>query len=152
MSIAPPSAATGVTIEESEMSKTGQSFVAADQGRIESQGQQSLHITTHEGKAGRTLAQVGDVNRPLMSVSQMCDQGNFVLFTSQGGSFLNLHDGQWIDFDRVHDTYMMDWWMTSEDVNGQNRKAPCQNEPTYDGLKSFKDIAKGGSGFTRQGQ
>ena len=84
MSIAPPSMATGVAIEESEMSRKGQSFIAADQGRIENQGQQSIHITTNEGREGLTRVQIGDVNRPLMAVSQMCDAGNYVLFTSEG--------------------------------------------------------------------
>ena len=151
MSIAPPSLATGVTIEESEMSRKGQSFIAADQGRIENQGQQSLHITTNEGKEGMTRVQIGDVNRPLMSVSQMCDQGNYVLFTSEGGSVLNLYDGQWTDFERISNVYSMDWWLTSEDANGKHRKAHRQNEPAYAALKSFKDIVKDGSGFARQG-
>ena len=99
-----------------------------------------------------TQVQIGDVNRPLMSVSQMCDKGNYVLFTAEGGSVLNLYDGQWIDFERVHNTYMMDLWLTSEDANGKHRKALRQNEPASAGLKSFKDIVKGVPGFTRQGQ
>ena len=150
--VVPPSMAPGVTIEESEMSKRGQSFTAANAGNNLNHGQQSLRITTNEWKAGRTLAQVGDVNRPLMAVSQVCDQGNYVLFTSQGGSVLILYDGEWIDFDRVHDTYMMEWWMTVEDVNGQSRKAPGHSESTCDGLRSFKDMVKEGSGFDRQGR
>ena len=80
MSIAPPSMATGVQIGESEMSSKGQAFVAADHGRIENKGQQFLQITTNEGRRGMTRYQIGDVNRPLMAVSQTCDAGNHVLF------------------------------------------------------------------------
>ena len=152
MSIAPPSLATGVAVEESEMSRKGQSFVSADAGRIENQGQQSLHVTTNEGREVMTRVQIGDVLRPLMSVSQMCDKGNCVIFTAEGGSVLNLYDRQWIDFERVRDTYMMDWWLTSDDANGKHRKPPHQNEPAGETLRSFKDIVTGGPGFTRQGR
>ena len=152
MSIAPPSMATGVAIEESEMSRKGQPFIAADQGRIENQGQQSIHITTNEGRGGLTRVQIGDVNRPLMAVSQMCDAGNYVLFTSEGGSVLNLHDGQWTDFERLNNVYSMDWWLTTNDANGETQKTSRQNETAYSSLQSFKDIVKGASGFTRQGR
>ena len=152
MSIAPPSLATGVVVEESEMSRKGQSFVSADAGRIENQGQQSLHVTTNEGREVMTTVQIGDVCRPLMSVSQVCDKGNGVLFTAQGGSILNLYDRQWIDFDRFEDTYMMDWWLNADDVNGKQPKPPHQNEPTGGMLRSFKDIVTGGPGFPRQGR
>ena len=133
------------------MSRKGQSFIAADQGRIENQGQQSLHIATNEGREGMTRVQIGDVNRPLMSVSQMCDQGNYVLFTSEGGSVLNLHDGNWSDFERLHNVYSMDRWLTSEDANGKPQKTHCQDETAYAALQSFKDIVKDRSGFTWQG-
>ena len=94
MSIAPPSMATGVRIGESEMASMGQSFVAADHGRIENKGQQALYDTTNEGRRGMTRYQIGDVSRPLMAVSQTCDAGNHVLFTSDGGWIYNLIDGR----------------------------------------------------------
>ena len=84
MSISPPSMATGVRIEESEMSSKGHLFVVAGAQRIANQGQQVLHITTNEGRQGMTRYQIGEVNRPFMAVSQTCDAGNHVLFISDG--------------------------------------------------------------------
>ena len=54
-------------------------------------------------------------------------------------------------FERPNNVYMMDWWLTSEDANGERRKAHQQNEQAYAALQSFKDIVKDKSGFTRQG-
>ena len=156
-SIAPPSFATGVAVVESEMSRRGQTFLSADNGRIENQGEQHIHVTTNEGMAVTTTVQVGDVLRPLMSVSQACDKGNWVLFTSKGGSVYNFRDRTYTDFDRDDDTYIMDWWLTSEEANGKLPQPSHQNEPTDDGnyfgsLRSFKDMLTGGPGFTRQGR
>ena len=49
MSVAPPSMAPGVRIEESAMSSRGESFIGAGAQRIANQGQQTLQITTTEG-------------------------------------------------------------------------------------------------------
>ena len=69
-SIAHPSMPPGVRIEESDMSRKGQSFITAGDGRIPNQGQQSLRVVTNEGKQGKTCYQMGDVNRPLTSITQ----------------------------------------------------------------------------------
>ena len=133
------------------MSKKGQTFGSAGAHRIENQGQQCLHVTTTEGREHTTTIQIGDVIQPLMSVTQVCDNGHFVLFTSEGGSVYNLYDATWSDFDRWRDIYTMDWYLTAEDANGQHRKLPHQRESSGGILKTFKDIVTGGPGFTRQG-
>ena len=104
-----------------------------------------------------TTVQVGDVTRPLMAVSQVCDKGNYVLFTSEGGTVLNLHDWTCLDFDRYQDIYTMDWYLKSEDANGKQRKPSNQSASSGGMLQSFKDIVIGGlaagrPGFPRQGQ
>ena len=109
----------------------GQGYTAADQGKIENKGQQLLHIVTNEGRQGKTCCQIGDVNRPLMSVSQVADAGNIVMMSSDGGWVYYLHDESWIRVRRQHNVYGMDLWLRSNDANG-------------------KDVLKR-SGFTRPG-
>ena len=99
-SMAPPSMAMGVRIEASEMSSKGQSFIIAGDGRIPNQGQQSLRIITNEGRQGRTCCQIGEVNRPLTSITQTCDARNEVTFASDGGHIYSLADGSYTRFER----------------------------------------------------
>ena len=119
MSIAPPSMARGVRIEESEMSSKGQSFIGAGAQRIANQGQQTLRITTNEGRQGLTRYQIWEVNRPLMAVSQTCDAGNHVLFTSDGGYVYNPVDGGVTRFERTNNVYELGMWNKSSDANGK---------------------------------
>ena len=151
MSIAPPSMATGVRIDESEMSSKGQSIIAADQGRIENKGQQVLHIMTDEGKQGMTRYQIVEVNRPLMVVSQTCDAGNHDLFTSDGGWVYNLADGSSTRLERHNNVYELGMWLTSNDANGKPQEASgTTGDLVYSALQAFKDVMKQ-SGFNRPG-
>ena len=59
-------------------------FITARDGRIPNQGQQSLRITTNESRLGKTCCQIGEVNRPLTSITQTCDAGNEVTFIGRG--------------------------------------------------------------------
>ena len=151
MTIAPPSMATGVPVEESEMSSKGQTYTAADNGKIANQGQQVLTIMTNEGRQGKTCCQVGDVTRPLMSVSQVADAGNIIMMDSHGGWVYSLIDESWTRVRRYNNVYELDWWLTSDEANG---KLPGNSSPTdafaHTMLETFKDALKK-SGFTRPG-
>ena len=151
MSIAPPSMATGVPVEESDMSSKGQGYTAADHVRIANKGQQVLNIITNEGRQGKTCCQIGDVNWPLLSVSQIADAGNIVMMDSYGGWVYNLHDESWAKVRRQNDVYEMDLWLTSDEANG---KVPGDSSPTDDMahtmLQTFKDVLRK-SGVTRAG-
>ena len=85
---------------------------------IPKQGQQSLNIVANKGNQGRTCFQVGEVERPLMSVTTVTDQGHDVLFQSDGGYVYNQATGKCIRFERRNNVYHIDLWMTSEDANG----------------------------------
>ena len=105
-SIAPPFMAIGVRVQAFEMSSKGQSFITAGDGRIPNQGEQILTITTNEGRTGKTCCQVGEVNRPLTSITQTCDQGNHVIFTLDAGFIYSLIDGSYTRFERHSNTYI----------------------------------------------
>ena len=126
--------AKGVRIKASEMSKQGKSYDAANGGKIANLGQQFIHVTTNEGRQGWTKCQVGEVRDPLMSVSQICDQGNTVQFDSAGGWIHNLIDKSWTRFERRHNVFELDLWLTSSDACGETQEAT------------------GKPGFTRPGQ
>ena len=106
---------------------------------------------TNEGRQGRTCCQIGDVNRPLMAVSQVADAGNIIMMDSGGGWVYNLHDESWTRVRRQNNVYEMDLWLTSSDANG---KVPEASNPTddmaYAVMQTFKDVLKR-SGFTRPG-
>ena len=112
------------------MSRKGQSFITAGDGRIPNQGQQPLRVVTNEGKQGRTCYQIGEVNRPLTYITQTCDQGNVVVCQSNGGYIYSLIDGSYTHFERHSNVYELDLWLRAEDANGTG----------------------GQPGFTRQGQ
>ena len=84
-SVAPPSMAPGVPIEESPGSQRGQQYVSASGDRMPNMGQQKLQVQTSKGRDAKVLYQIAEVSRPLTAVSQTCDNGNWVLYTPHGG-------------------------------------------------------------------
>ena len=52
---------------------------------------------------------VADVSTPLDSVSQICDKGNVVVFTSTGGYICGPHGR--LSFKRKNDTYVRQTWV-----------------------------------------
>ena len=104
-SVAPPSMAPQVMIEESPGSKRCQCNVSASAGRMPNMGQKVLKVQTNEGLDTRVLYQNAEVSRPLTSVSSTCDKGNWVVYTPQGGFILNCLTGGRTSFDRQGGIY-----------------------------------------------
>ena len=117
-SVAPPTLAPQVTIDESPGSKRGQCYVSASAGRMPNMGQKVLNIQTNEGKDTTVLYQIAEVSRPLTSVSATCDRGNWVVYTPQGGFILNCQTGERTSFERSGGIYELDLWMRDEDNHG----------------------------------
>ena len=100
-----------VPIVESEGSRRGQHFIAANGSRMPNVGQQHLRFSTEDGAAVRLTYQVADVKRPLCSISQLCDQGNRVMFTRRGGGVIyNPHTKASTTFRRDGALYVLDMW------------------------------------------
>ena len=71
-------------VRETEMSKKGGYYVAANNTKIYNKGERDVKGYTEEGrKAGMTF-QVAGVNGPLGSVRKMCKEGNRVVFDEEG--------------------------------------------------------------------
>ena len=63
-SVAPPSMAPKVSIDESPGSKRGQHYVSASAGRLPDMGQQLLKMQTNEGRDAKMVYHIAEVSRP----------------------------------------------------------------------------------------
>ena len=117
-SVAPPSMAPGVTITASPGSQRGQHYVSACGGRLPNMGQQKMKVQTNEGRDAMVLYQIAEVSRPLTAVSQTCDNGNWVVYTPEGGFIWNLKTGGNTNFERRGGIYELDLWVKDADLAG----------------------------------
>ena len=100
-------------LEESEVSRKGQTFQAAAQlsKPIRNEGQRTVKFVTSAGEERKMTCQVAAVNNILASIGQICDGGNEVLFRQDGGDVINLKTGKRTPFRRVGNVYVMDAWI-----------------------------------------
>ena len=86
-----------------------------------------------------------------MAVSQTCDAGNHVLFTSDGGYVHNLADGGTTRFERNNNVYELGMWIKSGDANGKPKDSGSKkDEVAHSALGAIQEIMQQ-SGFTRPG-
>ena len=78
---------------------------------IENMGEKTLNMMTGEGVEVQGTWQVVDIVRPLMSVRQICKQGNRVIFGMFGGVIQNLATGSETHFGVEDNIYTMDMWL-----------------------------------------
>jgi hypothetical protein len=76
--------APGYELQESEGSRQGKTFVVGNGEQIANEGQVALNLEAPNGRGGsqalRSVFQSAKVTRPLMSVSQICDNGYTCIF------------------------------------------------------------------------
>ena len=72
--VLPRQTVPGYPVQDSLGSRRGASFIVGDGGRIPNEGQVALNLEA-SGNPIQTVFQVADLTRPLMSVSQVCEQG-----------------------------------------------------------------------------
>ena len=80
--------APGYEVQDSPGSRRGQNFIVGNGERVPNEGQISVNFEADLGGGGetdqlRSVFQVADMMRPLMSVSQICDQGFEYVFTDK---------------------------------------------------------------------
>ena len=81
-------------------------------------GQKLLNVQTDEGKDRQVLYQIAEVSRPLTSVSSLCDKGNWVVYTSQGGFIINCQAGERTGFERQGSIYELGLWIKDDENRG----------------------------------
>ncbi len=75
--------------------------------KIPARGQKTFVVNTPSGARRRVCAQVADVNKALLSVSQICDRDHRVIFDSQGSFIQDKQTGELIPFEKRGSTYAL---------------------------------------------
>ena len=83
--VAPIHTANHLELRETEASRQGVKYVAANGQKISNLGQRKIQGVTDRGTPLGMTWQVADVKKPLASVGRMCDAGNVAVFTKDGG-------------------------------------------------------------------
>ena len=98
-------------IQDSIGSRAGVYYTSANVGKIMNLEEQQVPVCLTNG--ARTIAtfQVADVSRPLMSVGNLCEMGNRVIFGANGGVILNLQSGQVTPFIKDEGVYTFEMWI-----------------------------------------
>ena len=94
-SVMPASWCAHSKVHETEASRKGLYYTAANGHKIYNQGERQITMMTREGVKRNMRFQVCNVERPLGSVSQFCQAGNSVVFNPPGdprGSYIEHHD------------------------------------------------------------
>ena len=114
-------------IRESEGSKNGVHYVAANNGRIPNEGEYDLQFNTIEGNEQRLTFQIAEVNKALCAVSNLVDQGYRVVFdqdakTGQDTSYMMQKDtGVTTRFRRTRNVWVLDAFVDS--TNNSNSQS-----------------------------
>ena len=106
--VAPPGLLPGRVVESPMQRSGGRSRARAANGsRIPNLGQQDVSVKTPEGHGCSLRFQVADVERPLISVSQMSKTGRKVEFESAQGLIIHKQSGKRIRLQRVGGVYLL---------------------------------------------
>jgi hypothetical protein len=92
-SVAPPGCFPGVVVP-SRMSRAGGKYRAANGARIPNLGQQKVSFVNEDGGKCGILFQIAEVERPLISATQLAASGNSVIITGKGGKIVNDKSGK----------------------------------------------------------
>lgn len=107
-SVIPKGLMSHIPIDESIGSKMGVTYMAANGGVLRNYGQRRVYGKTNDGKDVQVTMQVTDVNKALGSVGQICEAGNKVIFSKNGGEIISDRDGSKTHFYRENGVYRMD--------------------------------------------
>ena len=133
----------GYTVRESEASRAGVCYTAANGGEIPNLGERLLAVITEEGTVRGMTQQVADVTKPLEAVRANLQSGHAVIFNDDGsgngsGSFMvNKATGE---INAIHDdgsNFVMRRWII-----------PAQEIPQI--LQSMQDDPEAAARFHRQ--
>ena len=112
--VASPTVGAGVPISESEGSKRGQVYYAANGAKLANKGEKRLAVVTEDWDSYLMTYQMADVIKPLTSVSKVCDAGggqNTVTFTSTGGYIFHAESNKRTHFARENGVYVLRTWV-----------------------------------------
>ncbi len=107
-------------LRESEGSRSGLHYLAANNGGIRNQGEQLLTCKSSEGIPFKLRMQSAEVSRPILSVIRLTESGKEVTFRKNGGTIRDPKTGMTTEFQRKHGVYVLRMWVRTEKQTGNN--------------------------------
>ena len=116
-SVTPPDVMNQFQTKETENSKAGEQFVAANGSVIENEGERSVEVHTLDGVKRSMVFQVTTVNKALASVARMNEKGNIVVFDGENSYIQNKQPGEVIPLrKKKQGTWVLEGWVEKEPV------------------------------------
>ena len=116
-SVSPPRFFPGPVVP-SAMSKAGGSYRVANGQRVPNIGQQAVHFQTDEGLPAGMMFQTAEIERPLISASQLAASGNNVVFNKAGGTIVHEQSGRRTLFHKRGGIYVLRMWIPTGPAQG----------------------------------
>ena len=95
-------------VRPSPGSRSGLHYVAANGARLPNQGQSRLRFMSSEGAIASILFQIAAINKPLVSVSKLVDDGYDVIFNNVESYIINKETGKKIIMKRERGVFVID--------------------------------------------
>ena len=103
--------AVSIPIHPGAASRAGVKYAMANGDAIENEGEKVMHVSFAEGVERYLTAQVTDVSKPLLSVSQMVKAGNTVVFSPEGAWIYEESSGEYMEMEERKGMYMLRVWV-----------------------------------------
>jgi hypothetical protein len=101
--------APGYEVRPSPASRRNRNYIVGNGETIANEGEVHLNMESPDGSGGQvpvqTVFQVAEINRPLMSVARICDQGHTCVFDKDGARILDASQNVLSHFKRVNNMY-----------------------------------------------
>jgi hypothetical protein len=118
-----------ILVVASAGSLKGLHYVAASGTRISNMGQQTVNCLTRNGTWAQWIFQVAAVNKPLVSVSKLIDDGWRVVFDEEASYIKHKQTGNVINIRRERGVFVVDAFVDPADPK-KNHKGQVFTRPT----------------------
>ena len=92
----------------------GLHYVSASGNRLPKRGEQTVRFLTKDGTWASLLFQVAAINKPLVSVSRLIDEGWKVVFDIEGSYLLHKASKRKIMMDRTREVFTVETYVEPE--------------------------------------
>ena len=99
---------------ETENSKSGEQFVAANGSVIDNEGERKVEMHTLDGVKRSMVFQVTTVNKALASVARMNEKGNVVVFDGENSYIQNKESGEVIPMKKKQGSWVLEVWVEKD--------------------------------------
>ena len=129
--VGPPGMAPGIDLEETDASRNGRYYRAANGTKIAVHGMKRLRGCTDTGTPIGMEVQIADVKNTLASVARMCEAGNRVVFDPKGSYIEHLDTGARTEIEKGEDGYRIRMWVPKGDrisPGEEPKEGTCKTE------------------------